>query len=114
MGNDKYYIKRIVGQGGDILSVQEPKLLCNGKILDHCPAFQKNNTQTPPYQGYTASGSFIDGHAIYVPDGHFFAMGDNSPYSGDSRYWGAVPKKETIGRACFIFYPFTSRWGFAQ
>ncbi|MDR0445386.1 MAG: signal peptidase I [Puniceicoccales bacterium] len=114
MGNDKYYIKRIVGQGGDTLKVQEPRLLRNGEMVDQCLAFQKNNTQTPPYLGYTASGSFIDGRTTYVPNGHFFAMGDNSPYSGDSRYWGTVPQKEVIGKACFIFYPFTSRWGIAQ
>jgi signal peptidase I len=114
MGSDKYYIKRIVGQGGDILEVKEPKLLRNGKVLDDCCAFRKNNAKTAPYRGYTASGSLINGNTTKVSHDHFFAMGDNSPYSGDSRYWGAVPQKEVIGRACFIFYPFTSRWGVAQ
>jgi signal peptidase I len=114
MGNDKYYIKRIVGQGGDTLRVQEQKLLRNGNVLDNCLAFRKNNTQIPPYRGYTASGSLVEENIVRIPDGHFFAMGDNSPYSGDSRYWGTVPQKEVIGKACFIFYPFTSRWGIAR
>jgi signal peptidase I len=112
--NDKYYIKRIVGQGGDVLTIQDLKLSRNGNVLDDCLAFRKNNAQVPPYRGYTASGAFVDGEAVEVPDGHFFAMGDNSPYSGDSRYWGPVPQKEVIGRAGFIFYPFTSRWGIAR
>jgi signal peptidase I len=113
-GNDKYYIKRIVGQGGDVLAVQDSKLSRNGNVLDNCLAFRKNNAQVPPYRGYTASGAFADGNAVEIPDGHFFAMGDNSPYSGDSRYWGSVPQKEVIGKASFIFYPFTSRWGAAR
>ncbi|MDR2377345.1 MAG: signal peptidase I [Puniceicoccales bacterium] len=114
MGSDKYYIKRLVGQGGDKLEVQEPQLLRNGKALDNCSAFRKNHAQLAPYRGYTASGSLVKGNDVRVPEDHFFAMGDNSPYSGDSRYWGSVPQKEVVGRASFIFYPFTSRWGLAR
>ena len=36
----------------------------------------------------------------------YFAMGDNSPYSQDSRSWGAVPKRYILGKAVFLFWPF--------
>ncbi|NOZ23123.1 MAG: hypothetical protein GXP25_18775 [Planctomycetes bacterium] len=40
-----------------------------------------------------------------IPDGYFFAMGDNSPNSRDSRIWGRVPMKHLIGRAFLVFWP---------
>jgi signal peptidase I len=41
-------------------------------------------------------------------------LGDNSANSLDSRYWGYVPEKSVIGKAIFIYYPFTKRWGLAE
>jgi signal peptidase I len=43
---------------------------------------------------------------FYVQPDHFFCMGDNSPESADSRYWGLVPARLTLGRALFVYYPF--------
>ncbi len=40
-----------------------------------------------------------------VPKGDFFALGDNSPNSSDSRYWGRVPRENLVGKAFFIFWP---------
>lgn len=38
-----------------------------------------------------------------VPQGSYFAMGDNRDDSLDSRYWGAVPRSHLIGRAIASF-----------
>ena len=47
-------------------------------------------------------------------DNQYFMLGDNSKHSLDSRYWGPVPRKNIIGTAFSVFWPFSHRWGFAD
>lgn len=123
MGNrDKYYIKRAVGGPGDTLEINPPDLLLNGEPITGSTAFEKNRLQTENYPGYVygmRSQNYpipqADGRTpIEIPEGHYFAMGDNSPNSADSRMWGFVPEREIIGRAAIIYYPFSFRWGLAE
>jgi signal peptidase I len=116
----KYYIKRLVGKGGDNLQIDPPVLIRNGAPITGVKAFEKNAARVDNYSGYTINqdprGRFFrkDGDIVEIPTGHFFAMGDNSPNSSDSRTWGFVPKDAVIGRAVFIYYPFTKRWGLSK
>jgi signal peptidase I len=38
-------------------------------------------------------------------DNEFFAMGDNSAKSADSRYWGPVARNLLIGKAFYVYWP---------
>lgn len=118
----KYYIKRAVAGPNDVLEIDPPGLVLNGEPITGAKAFEYNREQKPPYSGYVfgmRSRNYplpqADGHTpITIPDGHYFAMGDNSPNSADSRMWGFVPQTEIVGRAIFIYYPFSHRWGPAE
>ncbi|MBG28879.1 MAG: signal peptidase I [Opitutae bacterium] len=139
IGEDKYYIKRLVGVPGDTLQIQTNKqtgtifgvnegtpgkLMLNGKPIEGCEAFGENRkaadylNQNPNdgrapsgYPSYRASGLLDNQAKLKIPPNSLFAMGDNSPDSLDGRAWGFVPKKKVVGRAFFVYYPFTSRWG---
>ena len=43
---------------------------------------------------------------IVVPEGSYFAMGDNRDNSLDSRYWGFVPRENIIGKPFVIFWSY--------
>ncbi len=109
--DDKYYIKRLVGQGGDKLSIEGDTLFRNGKPIAGSPAFESNAKREGLYCGYKKDGSFKEHGDVVVSPKHYYAMGDNSANSLDSRYWGEVPEKALVGKSLIIFYPFTSRWG---
>ena len=92
----KDYIKRCIGEPGDIIEFKDSKLYVNGVL-----------TEEP----YLPEGlQFDDYGPIAVPEGQYFMCGDNRNHSSDSRSWGFVEKKLIIGKAQVIYWPF-DRWG---
>jgi signal peptidase I len=107
----EYYIKRLVGTPGDVLEVKAPELWRNGAPITGSDAFGANNTGKGDYHGYRNGGYLSSGVQYRVPEHHYFAMGDNSGNSADSRVWGDIPEKDVVGKPLFIYYPFSRRWG---
>ena len=107
----KYYIKRLAGKEGETLEIKDHTLLVDGEPRDEVAAFERNAAQEGEYVGYKNVQRLARGATMKVPEDSFVALGDNSANSADSRYWGYVPQESVVGRAIFIYYPFTKRWG---
>ncbi len=114
----QYFIKRLGGLGGQTLRIDPPDLYINGQIPQE-PAFLKVMSRENGYGGYANSsaggGSFpILGSPtsdFTVPPGTYFALGDNSYNSSDSRYFGPVPERNVVGRGFVVYWPFLGQWG---
>ena len=107
----KYYIKRIGGVEGETLEIRDGSLLADGVPRDENPAFIRNAEREGEYGGYINQQLLHKNLRMHIPEGNYVALGDNSANSADSRYWGYVPEKSVIGKAFFVYYPFTKRWG---
>ena len=121
----QFYIKRIAGVPGDNLRIDAPKLFLNGLLATQTP-FRRVMSCEDGYRGYSNPAPisvFNQNGAQYltapeetftVPAHAYFALGDNSYNSSDSRYWGVVPERNVIGRGFFVYWPFSPRWGFIR
>ena len=110
----KYYIKRIGGAEYEDIEIIDGTLHVNNTPRTEAEAFVNNSKQIGEYNGYFNERLMAKGRSMRVPKNSYVALGDNSANSADSRYWGFVPDKALIGKAMFIYYPFTKRWGKAN
>jgi signal peptidase I len=65
------------------------------------------------YRGYSHGNLYLGSsdNSFTIPPRGYFAMGDNSYNSYDSRYWGPVPEENVVGRGLFVYWPFGRHWG---
>jgi len=109
--DSQHYIKRLAGVPGDTLRIDEPKLYINGQIPQDS-VFQRVMSLKNGYRGYANMGALgSPGDEYPVPAKSYFALGDNSFFSLDSRFWGTVPEGNIAGRGLFVYWPFSKRWG---
>jgi len=102
----QHYIKRLCGVPGDTLKVEPPMLLVNGAPATES-GIQRVMSREGYYTGYTLQGA----GQVTLPAKAYWAMGDNSANSSDSRNWGVVPEANIVGRAAFVYYPFGHHFG---
>ena len=81
---------------GGLLGNENERFFTIARILSLKPGVEFN---------YSGDGELV------IPEDCYFMMGDNSAHSHDGRGWGFVPRKNIIGRAFFVFWPFSRRWG---
>jgi signal peptidase I len=119
----RYYIKRLVGLPGDELAIRDHKLYvkrpgdADFQLADDSihPGFERMYTYQGGYRGYShyPFSRYLtnNGDTFTVPENRYFMLGDNSENSRDSRFWGTVPRENLVGRALFVWWPFSRRWG---
>lgn len=117
----KFYIKRLIGLGGDRVQIKPPYVLVNGSPLDERPAFQRIYSRENGYNGYVLPRGFpppkyirTEDDVYTVPVGNLFVLGDNSVSSLDGRFWGSLQEKALVGRSVFVYWPFSKRFGLVE
>jgi signal peptidase I len=136
---DQFYIKRLVGLGGETLSLQQDytvagspsfgtvpvgHLVVNGQPLSAATPHFENvysfsgahgtnvlHYKDGNYYGHALFGHLGPGQTFQVSSNRFFVMGDNTMNSLDSRYWGDFAAEQVIGKSFFVYWPITDRFG---
>ena len=91
---DVNFIKRVVAGPGDRISIDNGRVIRNGKPTKETFARPCGGGEECDYPT-----------EITIPAGHYFMMGDNRGASDDSRFWGPVPEKWVIGGAFATYWP---------
>ncbi|WP_024655748.1 signal peptidase I [Borrelia hispanica] len=60
-----------------------------------------------PYVDYYMEKAIMRDYGIYVPYGYVLPVGDNRDNSYDGRFFGVIDKKKILGRAFFMYFPFS-------
>lgn len=107
-----FYIKRLVGEPNDELRIDPPQLFVNGQVAEG-RGFARVMGAQDGYRGYAPGRDYLSDpeKPFAVPPKHYFAMGDNSFNSYDSRWWGPVPEENLVGRGLLVYWPFNRHWG---
>lgn len=93
----QYFIKRIVGLPNERVEIKDQKI----KIY---------NSQNPDgmelNESYLQPSDATKGNiTVQLSANEYFVLGDNRPFSSDSRYWGAVSRDLIVGRAWVRAWP---------
>ena len=92
VGEGKLLVKRVIGMGGDKISIDNGIVYRNGEKLDE-PYLNEQVTNKDKYND------------VVVPAGTVFMMGDNRLSSKDSRSFGCVPIEKVNGHVLIRVWP---------
>ena len=91
----KSYIKRVIALPGEHVKIENNTVYVNGRILEEEYLQPDVVTESEVF------------HDFIVPEGYFFAMGDNRTKSTDCRSLGCIPMEKLEGIVSFRFWPFS-------
>jgi signal peptidase I len=91
--DDTPFIKRVLGEPGDLVELHDGDVYVNGVPVDE------------PYVHGALTTPTGDGDFWTVPSDRLFVMGDNRDNSTDSRSFGPICTNEVVGRAWLRYWP---------
>ena len=86
------FVKRIVGLPGEVWEMRAGYVYIDGVRLreSYITNDHRDGESNPPYR---------------IPKDQYYVMGDNRASSCDSRVWGALPRKDVIGKVFAVYWP---------
>lgn len=97
LDNRQYYIKRIIGLPGDKIEINAGEVVITG--LDG-QSFKLDETK------YLEDGETTPGFSrVALGREEYFVLGDNRAHSSDSRNWGALSRKDIVGKVSVRAWP---------
>jgi len=96
----KDFIKRVIGEPGDVIEVHDKVVYVNHQALVEPYTIHRDSMIYPP-----GPQSPRDNFGpLVVPEDSYFVMGDNRDQSLDSRFWGFVKRPKIKGKAFMIYW----------
>lgn len=92
----KFLVKRFIAAGPHTVEISHGHLVIDGKEVE----FEDLDVEYVNGGEYGKAGS-----PVKIPEGYFYALGDNSKNSVDSRFRGFIPEENLIGKAFIIHWP---------
>ena len=93
----QYYIKRIIGLPGEIITISDEKIVIKNKANPDGFALEEDYLSGVETNGNISTTLGFD---------EYYVLGDNRGASSDSRMWGALKEEFVVGRALLRAYPF--------
>lgn len=111
-GQKTHWVKRVIGLPGDTVSCVNDVVYINGKVLDETKYIDPDYRQSLVDKfGYfnkvpNADNTNVeDFEEVKLGDDEYYVMGDNRPYSKDSRYVGPVKKSQIFAKKMLVLLP---------
>ena len=111
-GQKTHWVKRVIGLPGDTVSCVNDVVYINGKVLDETKYIDTDYRQSLVDKfGYfnkvpdADNTNVVDFEEVILKDDEYYVMGDNRPYSKDSRYVGPVKKSQIFAKKMLVLLP---------
>ena len=111
-GQKTHWVKRVVGLPGETVSCVNDVIYINGKVLDETKYIDPDYRQSVVDKfGYfnkvpnADNTGVVDFEEVKLKDDEYYVMGDNRPYSKDSRYVGPVKKSQIFAKKMLVLLP---------
>ena len=113
-GQKTHWVKRVIGLPGDTVTCVNDVVFINGKVLDETQYIDPDYRQScvdkfgyfnkVPNEDNTDVKDFDE---VKLNNDEYYVMGDNRPYSKDSRYVGPVKKSQLFAKNMLVLLPFS-------